>query len=76
MRAFNIQKTTSRRLSWQAVTSLRQESMRCLPWRLNTLGCRPPPPPRLYQRGRCLDQITGARPVQLRQLISHYYRPF
>ncbi len=33
------------------------------------LGCR------LFQKGRLLDQLTGAKPVQLRQLLTHYYRP-
>ena len=27
---------------------------------------------RLYLNGACVDEITGARPVQLRQLLTHY----
>ncbi|KXZ52546.1 hypothetical protein GPECTOR_9g590 [Gonium pectorale] len=27
---------------------------------------------RLFYKGRCLDEITGAKPVQLRQLLTHY----
>ncbi|KAL6753177.1 thioredoxin-like protein [Haematococcus lacustris] len=30
---------------------------------------------RLYYKSRCLDQVTGARPVQLRQLLVHYTLP-
>ena len=27
---------------------------------------------RLYYKGTCLDEITGAKPMQLRQLLTHY----
>lgn len=27
---------------------------------------------RVYHRGACLDEVTGAKPVQLRQLLTHY----
>jgi thioredoxin 1 len=27
---------------------------------------------RLYYKGTCLDEITGAKPTQLRQLLTHY----
>ncbi len=27
---------------------------------------------RVYYKGTCLDEVTGAKPVQLRQLLTHY----
>jgi thioredoxin 1 len=27
---------------------------------------------RLYHGGRCVDEVTGAKPLQLRQLLMHY----
>ncbi|EFJ44458.1 thioredoxin [Volvox carteri f. nagariensis] len=27
---------------------------------------------RLYYKGTCLDEVTGAKPMQLRQLLTHY----
>ncbi|KAG2485804.1 hypothetical protein HYH03_015515 [Edaphochlamys debaryana] len=27
---------------------------------------------RVYYKGRCLDEVTGAKPVQLRQLLTHW----
>ena len=27
---------------------------------------------RVYHGGRCVDEVTGAKPVQLRQLLTHY----
>jgi thiol-disulfide isomerase/thioredoxin len=31
---------------------------------------------RLYRRGRLLEEITGARPVELRQLLNYHARPW
>ncbi|KAF5835077.1 thioredoxin-like protein [Dunaliella salina] len=30
---------------------------------------------RLYHKRKCLEQLTGAQPVKLRQLVVHYFRP-
>lgn len=30
---------------------------------------------RLYNAGKFVEEVTGARPVQLRQMLVHYYRP-
>jgi len=30
---------------------------------------------RLYRGGKVLDEVVGARPVQLRQMLVHYHRP-
>mmetsp|Transcript_7866 Transcript_7866/g.20987 ORF Transcript_7866/g.20987 Transcript_7866/m.20987 type:complete len:198 (-) Transcript_7866:425-1018(-) len=30
---------------------------------------------RLYYKRKCLEQLTGAQPVKLRQLLVHYFRP-
>lgn len=30
---------------------------------------------RVFVNGRCIDEVTGARPAALRSLLLHYYRP-